>query len=210
MKSFSNDSDILRYETVIFGDMRLRGQIIASGTGGVVSGTHLVAAGASFITAGVEAGCVVYLSNAGNTINAGYEIISVDSATQLTVSVVRSDRNGAAKAPPAANDVAYCVCSYAPQANDAFIRLCEYFRITPEQAETIEDTAALRQASVYLTIATVFAVIAGREGFAQGYLDKSDKYTDSFLRAMDRCRFTVEIDGKMVTKKGGEVCLARE
>jgi hypothetical protein len=210
MKSFSNDSDILRYETILFGEMHLRGQVIASGTAGAVSGTHLTATGASFITAGVEAGCVVYLSNAGNTIGAGYEIVSVDSETQLTVSVIRGERAGAAQAPPAASDVAYRVCSYGPQANEAFVRLCEYFRITPEQAETIENTEGLRQASVHLTIATVFAIIAGREGFAQGYLDKSDKYTDGFLRGLERCRFTVEIDGKTVTKRGGEIYLERE
>jgi hypothetical protein len=153
---------------------------------------------------------VVYLSNAGNTIGAGYEIVSVDSETQLTVSVIRGERDGAAQAPPAASDVAYRVCTYAPQANDAFIRLCQHFRITPQQAQTIADTASLCQASVHLTIATVFAVIAGRDAFAQGCLDKSDKYTAGFLRALDRCRFKVEIDGKMATKRGDEIYLERD
>jgi hypothetical protein len=210
MKSFSNDSDILRYEPILFSDLYVRVNLLASGSGGVVSGTSFTAASASFITAGVEAGGVISLSNAAGTIGGLYEIVSVDSATQLTVSVLRDERGGLAKAPPQASDVSYRVVSYGPQSNDVFVRFCEHFRITAGQAATIPNTAGLREASVYLTIATVFAVIATREGFAQGYLNKSDQYTDRFIEAIERCRFVVEIDGKVVTRRGGEIRLERQ
>jgi len=209
MKSFSNDADILRYETILFGDLHLRVQVLASGSGGAVSGAQFTAQDASFIDAGVEAGCVIWLDNTA-THNSFYEVVSVDSATQLTVSILRDDRDGPVRPPQPATEVNYQICSYAPQANDAFIRLCGHFGITADEAATIPDISGLRQASVYLTIATVFATIAGREGFAQEYLDKSERYVDLFLDAVERCCFTVEKGGVTVTKRGGEMALTRE
>jgi hypothetical protein len=210
MKSFSNDSDILRYEPILFSDLYVRVNLLASGLGGVVSGTFFTATSASFIAAGVEAGGVINLTNAAGTIGGLYEIVSVDSATQLTVSILRDERGGSAKAPPQASDVSYRVSSYGPQSNDVFVRLCEHFGITAQQAATIPNTAGLREASVYLTIATAFVTIASREGFAQVYLNKSDQYTDKFIEAIDRCRFVVEIDGSVVTRRGGDVHLERQ
>ncbi len=205
MKTFSTDCDILRYEPVLFGDLHLRVNVIASGTGGATSGTTFTASAANFITAGVEPGCVIYLSNAAGAISSFYEVISVNSQTQLTVSLLRADRNDVPKAPPQANEIAYRVCSYAPQANDVFLRLCDHFRITPGEAATITDSASLRRASVFLTMATVFAAIASRENFAQEYLDKSDRYTDLFIEAIDQCRFNVCLNGKKVTYSGCEL-----
>ena len=140
MKSFSSDADLLRHETILFGDLHLRVQVLASGTAGTVTGTSFTVPDASFISAGIEPGHVVFLLRAG-MIDGFYEVVSVDSPTQLTVSVLRDDRNGPPKAPPEATEVAYRVCSYAPQANDAFVRLCAHFGITAEQAATITDTA---------------------------------------------------------------------
>jgi len=203
MKSFSNDADILRHETILFGDLHLRVQVLASGAGGIVSGTSFIVPGASFVSAGVESGHVIFLQRAG-TIDGFYEVVSVDSQTQLTVSVLRSDRNEPAKAPPEATEVSYRVCSYSPQAHDVFLRLCAHFGITAAQAATIPDTTTLRRASVYLTLATVFASIASREGFEQEYLDKSDRYTEMFLQAVEACEFAANIDGNPVRKSGSD------
>jgi hypothetical protein len=210
MKAFSNDSDILRYEPVLFGDLYLRVNLVAAGTGAAVSGTRLTAPGASFISAGVQAGGAVYLSNAAGTINGVYEIVSVDSPTELTISIVRNSRDDPARPPAAATDVAYRVCSYAPQANEVFVRLCAYFGIAAEQAAAISDTSVLREASVYLTMAMVFTAIASREGYAQQYLDKSDFYTGRFLKALDRCAFTVNPTGKTAPRNGSTARLIRD
>ena len=90
MAIFSTDTDILKYEPGLFGELHFAGHVLASGTGATLSGTTLTASGADFVSAQVAAGSVGYLQSAGDVLDAGYEVVSVDSAPQLTVSVVGS------------------------------------------------------------------------------------------------------------------------
>jgi hypothetical protein len=50
MVSFSNDVDILKYEPALFGELHLPWQVLAAGTGGVLSGTTFTASGADFVS----------------------------------------------------------------------------------------------------------------------------------------------------------------
>jgi hypothetical protein len=102
---FSNDADVLKYEPVLFGELHLSSQVLASGTGGVLSGTTFTASGADFVSALVSAGGVVYLQSADSVLDGAFEIVSVDSATQLTVSVLRPDSSGSVVAPVAASSI---------------------------------------------------------------------------------------------------------
>lgn len=49
MAVFSNDTDILKYEPILFGELHLPGQVPAAGTGGVLSGTTFTANDADFV-----------------------------------------------------------------------------------------------------------------------------------------------------------------
>jgi hypothetical protein len=211
MKSFSKDRDIARYEPALHWGLYQPSLVIAAGSGGVLAGTTYTATGATFITRAVEAGGIVYLRSDDGRLEGLFEIVSVDSETQLTVSVIRADRDSRPVAPPLSlSGVAYRICTYAPQANDVFIRLCAHFGISAAQAATIPDISALRQAETFMTMAVIFAILATREGFSKGHLDKSQKYCGDFLDALERCRFIVTIDGLDVVKSGGEICLLRE
>ncbi len=84
---------------MLFGELHLPSQVKAGGTGASLSGTTLTAAGADFIAAEIEAGGVIYLRSADGTLDGAFEIVSVDSATALTVSVVRADAADPAVAP---------------------------------------------------------------------------------------------------------------
>ena len=86
MINFSNDSDILKYEPVLFGELHLPGQVLAAGTGGVLSGTTFSVIGADFVSAQVLAAGVIYLWTTDGALDGAFEIISIDSATQLSVS----------------------------------------------------------------------------------------------------------------------------
>jgi hypothetical protein len=123
MNSFSNDVDILRYEPSLFGDLHFASQVLTSGTGGEIVGTVFSAAGADFNAAKVTAGMVVYLQSADGTVDGAYEIVSVDSATQLTVSVLRADGQTEAVALQDASDVGYRICTYQPQGSEVFLQL---------------------------------------------------------------------------------------
>jgi hypothetical protein len=218
MVKFSNDVDILKYEPALFGELHLPGQVLASGSGAALSGTTLTAADGHFTVAGVTGGCVAYLRSADGTLDGTYEVISVDSATQLTVSVLRSDTTDAPIAPPAAEDVSYRIGTFAPQAGEAAFRLTEYFGIqpgTPESEiapEDIVNTDALRRASAFAVISSVYATWSDRTN-GEGYWEKSQLYRQLFESARQRCHLSADLgsDGIAdVTRVGGAIRLLRD
>ena len=97
MVSFSNDTDILKYEPILFGELHLPWQVLIAGTGGTLNGTTFTTDDADFVTAQVSTGGVIYMRSADGSLDGAYEIVSVDSATQLSLSVIRSDPNSRGK-----------------------------------------------------------------------------------------------------------------
>jgi hypothetical protein len=218
MAKFCNDVDILKYEPILFGELHLPGQVLAGGTGASLSGTLLTATDVDFVGAGVEAGGVAYLKSPGGSPDAAYEIVSVDSATQLTVSVVRSDAADPAIAPPAGSDISYRVSTFGSQIVEAAFQLTEYFGIQPGNpiseiaVENVVDTEGLRRASVLAVIAGAYAMWAGcteRECFWR----KSLFYRQLFEKAKQRCRVSVDLgsDGVAdIIRVGGVIRLVRD
>jgi len=218
MAKFSNDADILKYEPILFGELHLSSQVLVAGTGGTLSGTAFSASGEDFISASVTGGGVVYLQSSDGLLDGAYEIVSVDSATQLTVSVVRADIDDEAIAPPAANDVSYRISTFGPQANEVGFQLTEYFGIGPGNpesdydAEDILDVNVLKRASVFAVISSVYAMLASKAE-NESFWKKSLHYRRLFEKARERCRLSVDIgsDGVAdVTKVGGSVRLVRD
>ncbi len=218
MARFSSDVDILKYEPVLFGELHLPSQVRASGTGAALSGTTLTATGADFLTAGVEAGGVVYLRSADGALDGAYEIVSVDSATQLTVSVLRADASDPAMAPPPASDVSYRISTFDPQATDAAFQLSEHFGIQPGHpasdisVEDITATEGLRRTSALAVIAQVYSTWA-RGTRDECLLRKSEHYQDLFEKARQRCHLCVDLgaDGVAdICRVGGVVRLVRD
>jgi len=218
MVSFSNDADILKYEPILFGELHLPQQVLATGTGGILSGAEFIAIGADFVSSQVSAGGVVYLRAADGTLDGTYEIVSVDSATQLTISVIRSDSEMAAVAPPAATEIFYRISTFGPQANEVGFALTEHFGISPGNpasdidAEDILDTDVLKRASVFAVISSVYAMLASKAK-DENFWKKSLHYQKLFSKARGRCRLSIDIgsDGVVdVTKVGASGRLVRD
>jgi hypothetical protein len=218
MVNFSNDVDILKYEPVLFGELHLPWQVLATGTGGTLSGTSFTASGANFVSALVTAGQVIYLQSVDGSLDGAYEIISVDSATELTISVIRADSDDVAVAPPAATDISYRISTFGPQASEAGFQLTEYFGIGPGNpasdidAEDILDTNALKRASVFAVISSVYVMLASRAK-DENFWKKSLHYQKLFEKARERCRLSIDIGGDGVadvTKVGASVKLVRD
>ncbi len=218
MVSFSNDADILKYEPILFGELHLPQQVLATGTGGTLSGTTFTASGADFVSAQVSAGGIVYLKSTDGTLDGAYEIVSVDSATQLGISVIRSDAEMAATAPPTAADIFYRISTFGPQANEVGFQLTEYFGIRPGnpaseiKVEDILDTDVLKRASVFAVISSVYAMLASRVK-DENFWKKSLHYQKLFAKARERCRLSIDIgsDGVVdVTKVGASGRLMRD
>src|SRR5438874_1327243 len=81
---FCNDIDLLHWEPALLKDATFASQALLSGTGNLAGTTFTISSG-SFITTHVEAQQVIVLSG---TIAGTFPIASVDSATQLTISVL--------------------------------------------------------------------------------------------------------------------------
>ncbi len=200
MAKFSSDIDILKYEPVLFGELHLRSQVLASGTGGTLSGTTFTASGASFVNAQVSAGGVVYLESSDGSLDGAYEIVSVDSATQLTVSVVRSDSDDSAVAPPGASNISYRISTFGPQAEEAGLQLTEHFGIGPGNpasdidADDIVESSVLSRASAFAVISAVYAMLASTDE-DEIFWAKSLHYKKLFEKALQRCQLSIDVDG---------------
>lgn len=218
MIGFSKDIDILRLEPVLFGELHFGWQVLAAGEGGELAGTTFSKSGEDFVSAGVAAGGVIYLRSDG-VLDGPYEIVSVDSASELTVSVVRADEQGAAVAPPAGSDVSFRISTFAPQANEVLLALTQFFGLRPGQAdgkyaaEDVLEPDVLRRASVYAVLAAVYATLASRAEVDTGLWQKSHHYQRLYEQARRQCRVSIDTDSdgqSDITKRGGSVKLVRE
>ena len=218
MVNFSNDADILKYEPVLFGELHLPWQVLATGTGASLSGTTFTANDADFVSVLITTGQVIYVWSADGSLETTLEIVSVDSATQLTVSVVRADSDSTAIAPPAATNISYRISTFGPQASEVAFGLTEYFSIKPGDpsssidAEDILDTSVLRQASVFAVISSIYAMLASKAE-DESFWKKSLHYQKLFGKARERCRLSIDTDGDSiadVTKMGASARLVRD
>ena len=218
MVSFSKDVDILKYEPILFGELHLTGQVLATGTGGELDGTAFTASGADFISAQIAAGGVIYLQTADGLLDGAYEIVSIDSGTQLTISVVRSDSDDTAVAPPSASDISYRVSTFEQQASEVGFQLTGYYGIKPGNPdslygpEDVFDVSVLKMASVFGVISIVYAMLASKAK-DDNYWKKSLHYQRLFEKARERCRLSIDIGSDGVadlTRDGASVRMIRD
>lgn len=218
MVSFSNDVDILKYEPILFGELHLPGQVLTAGTCGTLTGTTFTANGADFVSAQVSAGTVIYLQSSDGTLDGAFEIVAVDSATQLTISIIRADSDDGLIAPPSATDITYRISTFKPQASEAAFQLTEYFSIKPGNpasvydVQDVLDTDVLKTASVFAVISTVYAMLASKAE-DENFWTKSLYYKTLFEKARERCRLSIDIGSDEVadiTRIGSSIRLVRD
>ena len=136
--------------------------------------------------------------------------------TQLTVSVLRIESDDDAIAPPVASGITYYICTYQPQSNEVLFQLSQYFGLAPGTADSdydvddILDATVLRQASVYATLAVIYAMLAGRsDNNEENFWKKSMHYQGQFEKARERCRVNIDIGSDGVTDKTNNGASAR-
>jgi hypothetical protein len=204
MVRLCDDVDILKYEPVLFGEFHLTNQVLARGGGGELAGTTFSASGADFESASAEPGGVVYLRSSDGLLDGAYEIVAVDSATQLCVSVLRADTNSDPIAPPAGSNIEYRVSTLRPQAVQVSLRLAEYLGVRPGRAdsefsvEDILDLGVVRQVCAMGVIAAAYAMLASNVGGEQ-FWNKGLHYERLFERSKERCRVAFDTNGDGVT-----------
>ena len=215
---FSNDVDLLKWEPVLFRELALPGQMLCRGEDGVTSGSTFSSASGLFVDAGVTAGQVIWLQDVEGVIDGCYEVVSVESNTGMTVSVVRTSSDDAAIAPPAATGISYRISTFDPQAEEAGFGLLQYFGLTSDASgddsstESVVNERALRQASVFAVLSAVFAGSSVSGAKTDGYWEKSLRYQKLFYEVRSRARLGIDVDGDDevdCVRTGGVVRLQR-
>ena len=219
MTVFSTDSDILRYEPSLFGDLHLRWQNLSQGDDGQLNGTAFSSITGDFITNAVQSGGVIYVKSSDGQLEGMYEICSVDSETELVVSAIRESGEHAPIAVGQDSDLFYRISTFAPQSYDVMFELTQYFGIGPGNPESeygvddIYDKDVLRQASTYAVIAGVYATLGSNAQEQDHLWAKSLHYQKLFEKARERCRLSIDFgnDGNADrTNIGGSIRLARD
>jgi len=200
MVRLCKDVDILRYEPALFVDLHPANQVLAAGSGGELAGTTFETAGADFVSVQVEPGGVIYLRSAEGLLDGAYEIVAVDSATQLCISVLRADSEANPTSPPASSDISYRISTFQPQVAEVSLRLTQYLGIRPgcaedeASAEDILDTETVRQVCAFGVIATAYAMLSSKPG-GERFEEKASHYEQLFEKSKESCRVAFDVDG---------------
>jgi hypothetical protein len=200
MMRLCSDRDILKYEPALFGVNFPANQVIAAGTAGVLTGTTFGASGANFVSAQVEPGDCIYLKSADGSLDGVYEIVAVDSATQVCVSVLRADSQSDPIAPPAGTGITYRISTFKPQIVNASLILMEYLGIKPGEvrsdisADDILNSEEVKQLCAMGTVSAAYRTLANGAD-DNNFKDKSIEYERLFGEGLERCRVAIDKDG---------------
>lgn len=219
MITFSKDTDILRYEPALFFDHYIKDQVLIKGSAAELNGTVLTCAGADFQSAGVNEGNVLTLISSVDGTKIGcYEILSVDSAQQLTVSVLRADQEQSAISAGTSSNADFFIVTYSPQQSQVAYDLTEYFGIQPGKPSSgitvsnIMNQQALLQTTVLAVISGIYATIASSAD-DEPLWRKSLHYKKLFEKARESCQLHIDVglDGIAdFTMVGSSVRLVRD
>jgi hypothetical protein len=156
---FCTDIDLLRWEPHIASEAAFSTQTLLSTTGSV-SGTTLTIAAGSLAASRIRAGFIACLSG---TINGSFPIVSVDTSTACTLSVVY---DGLDEAPPlpvspgAATDLAVAIRSFFPQRKIISDLLSRMAGVEPGGDETILNPEEFRKPCVLGTLHMIYSAMS--------------------------------------------------
>ncbi len=199
MSNECKDRDLLAIEPEIFTGGGFDSQQMSAGTDGAISAATFTSASADFTSAKITAGMVLCVYSAVPAEARSYEIISVDSSTSLTVSILRADREADAVAPPAGSDLKYYINTFGPQVCAARDDLLERLRRISEtdgiDPADFVDSARLRRAVAFAALAGIFtARSSGAVGDDANWI-KAEFYRREHAAAVGTLRLARDLDG---------------
>jgi hypothetical protein len=197
---YCTDVDLLHWEPNIFRDAAFASQLQLSGTGDL-SGTTFTLDTGSLAAAHVAAHQVIVLSG---TIAGSYPIISIDGATQLTLSVMYDGlypESGPTVASPVgtAIDLGYAIRTFWPQRQVVSDLLTRAAGIGAEAdapaGAAIINTEALRRPCVLGTLQMIYSALAAAAAEPPMFAARADLYERLYRRALAQTRVQVDLDG---------------
>ena len=220
MATFSCDVDLLKWEPILFRELASASQTLCRGDDGMVDGIDFTSASGLFVSRGIKTGNVITLCNEDHSIDGCYEVVSVESETEIQISVVRQSSDDAAIGVLESSGVCYHINTYNPQAEEIAFALAQYFGLKNElicdesgvSVYDILDPRVLRQSSVFGIMAAVFASAAIGAKDSLGYWDKSSHYQKLFESSRLKVRLEIDKNKDCIPEDvriGGSVKLRR-
>ena len=193
--TFATDIDLLHWEPNILRDAAFASQTLISGTGNL-AGTAFAISSGSFSAAHVASDMAIVL---GGTIVGTFPIVSVVSATQLTVSTLYdglfpSSGDPAASPVATANGLTFAIRTFWPQRRVVSELLLQAAGLDPtdDSAATIVNPQSLRRACTLGTLQMIYSALAAAASEPENLNVRAEVYERLYRRALRSV--TIEID----------------
>src|SRR5690348_6050683 len=196
--TFCNDIDLLHWEPNILKDAAFVSQTLISGSGDL-TGTVFTIGSGSFNAAHVTADGAIVL---GGSILGTFPILSVDSATQLTISVLYDGLYPAAGDPTAspittASGVDYAIRTFWPQRRVMSELLLQAAGLDPtdDAADSIINPQSLKRACTLGTLHMIYSALAAAAEDPKNLNARVSLYETLYRRALRNAKVEIDADG---------------
>jgi hypothetical protein len=215
MNLLCHDRDLLATEPAVFTRTGFGGQAVAAGADATLAGATLTLA--ADLPEAAAAGAVVCVHDGSAAEGDCYEVVSVDGARALTVSVVRADPQTPPIAPVRQGaGLHWRIVSFAPQIAAASAVLAERLRLSDQSlavaASDFAVSRSLTAAATAETLAAIYAAAAESADASDARWGKHLYYRGQSERRLQRLRLAVDLDGDgaaEVTRSLADVRLRR-
>ncbi len=199
MSTFCNDTDLLLWEPNLLAEAALASQTLISGTADLVNTTLTIAAG-DLLAAHVTADQVVVLAG---TISGCFPIVSVDSSTTLTISILYEGTwpGDTAQTPSrigSAVSLSYTVRSFYPQRRlvaDLLRRAVGIDTRAGQAMPAILNPEVLRRANALGTLQMIHSALAAAADAPEVHQARADLYQRMYRRELRSCAVQLDLDG---------------
>jgi hypothetical protein len=197
--TFCTDIDLLHWEPNICRDAAFASQTLIGGTGDLAGEVFTIASG-SFAAAHVTADMVIVLT--GGTAGS-YPIVSVDGATQLTISVLYdglfpTSGDPIPSPPGTANDLTYAIRTFWPQRRIISEMILTAAGLDPGDAaagDKVLNPAALKRACALGTLHLIYSALAAVAEDPGDFAARTATYERLYRRALGAARVELDLDG---------------
>lgn len=198
--TFCTDIDLLYWEPNLFRDAAFASQTLLSGTGDLAGSTFTIDAG-SLTAAHIVGNLVITLTG---TIAGCYPIISVNSATQLTLGVLHDAMFPDGATPTAspvgtANDLSFSIRTFSPQIRVVSDMLKQATGLVPgsvlEEEADILNPEVLRKACVPGALQMIYSALGAMAEEPATLNARAAFYERLYRRALRNARVELDIDG---------------
>jgi hypothetical protein len=200
MTNFSTDADLLKWEPALAREVVLDHQCLTRGQGAASQAFAVTAAEGQFVTRCVRPGHVIHLSGPEQGVDGWYEVLGVESETELTAAVIGASGDDTVPLPTA-TDLAFRVPTFDPQHEEARYALLARFGLDADAADPAADLSGwiaqrrpLRRASVALVLATLYRGQAAGGPEASGLAAKADHYARLYEDEVAKVRLVLDRD----------------